>query len=173
MNNRLEQGRMRAGLGQIIFLLLILSSQCFPQSFPQSTKFTINLQAEAIIPGPYILLGDISQISLNDTSLARKLSALILTNAAVPGEAKEITISFIKKRIREVGLELSQISFKGPRVIRIKTLENNILNFFMNQYLAFSDFSIFTYANALDFFVSFSSVFNNSDLLSLSKRILV
>ncbi|MBN2090276.1 hypothetical protein JW964_11750 [candidate division KSB1 bacterium] len=160
---------MRAGSGLTIFLLLFLNRFCFSQSFPEVPKFTINLQAEAIIPGPYILLGEVSQISLSDSSLARKLSSVILTKAAVPGEAKEITISFIKKRIREIGLELSQISFKGPRVIRIKTLENNILNFFIDQYLAFSNYSI-TMANSPVSFAFFSSFKENNNHILLSNR---
>ncbi len=155
---------MRTGSGMIIFWLLFLNIYCFSQSYPEAPKLTINLQTEVIIPGPYIKLGDISQISLSDSSLAKKLSSLILSKAAVPGEAKEITISLIKKRIREVGLELSQINFKGPRVIRIKTLENNILNFFIDQYLAFFDLL----NNIANFPVSFAPFSSNRSNCSLN-----
>jgi len=91
-------------------------------------RITVNFHPEAISIGPKIKLGEISQISVKNQRLRCALDSLVITDAAISGEAKEISISFIKKKLRESGLDLNQICFKGSRIIRITTLTDNLIN---------------------------------------------
>ncbi|MCI0511751.1 hypothetical protein L0128_00890 [candidate division KSB1 bacterium] len=115
-----------------VFFFVIFSWQ----ARANEPKFTLNFRSEAVIPGPQILLGEISQIEVPDLKIRKQLMRLPVTTAAVPGEAKEISLSLIKRRIQEAGFKLETISFKGPKSIRITTLPDDLIRLYIEDPMA-------------------------------------
>lgn len=128
-----------------LFLFVIFSWQ----ARANEPKFTLNFRSEAVIPGPQILLGEISQIEVPDLKIRKQLMRLPVTTAAVPGEAKEISLSLIKRRIQEAGFKLETISFKGPKSIRITTLPDDLIRLYIEDPISkntsYSDLTMLAY----------------------------
>ena len=110
-----------------IMILLCLHGY-INSGFGAVKQFTINFRTESKAVGPNILLGEISQVVVKDPKLKKKLDRLVITKAAPPGEAREITRSLIKKRIRASGFNLHQIIFNGPNTMRVTTIQNKIIH---------------------------------------------
>jgi len=110
-------------------LLLIF---CFLMGYnlaPAKTiLLTINFRTESKVIGPNIKLGEIGQIMVTDQKVKQQLNNLVIAKAAPPGEALEITRSYIKKCIREHGFNLNSIIFNGPKTIRITTIQNRLIH---------------------------------------------
>ncbi|MBN2091342.1 hypothetical protein JW964_17150, partial [candidate division KSB1 bacterium] len=102
-------------------------------SYSEVKQFTINFRTESKVVGPSVLLGEISQIVIKDEKLKKKLAHLVITKAAPPGEAREITKSMIKKRIQASGFDLNQIILNGPNTMRVTTIQNKIIHLKLND----------------------------------------
>lgn len=117
--------------------LFLISILLLPASlFAEVSQFTINFKTESIVIGPQITLGEVGQIIVADKALRHRLNQLEITKAAPPGEAKEITVSQIKKCVREEGFDLAHIIFKGPKILRITTLPDKLINLIIEDKLA-------------------------------------
>lgn len=118
------------GYFQLFFIILLgLTSG----SYAKNQQFTLKFSSESIVIGPQIVLGEICEIAVKDTSQLVMIKKLVVGDAAPPGEAREISLSLIKKYIRESGFDLKQINFKGPKIIRITTIQNKLIDLWIDD----------------------------------------
>jgi hypothetical protein len=102
-------------------------------------QFTISFHSESVVVGSEISLGEIGKIVLNNEKLCKRLSSLVIAEAAPPGETREISLSYIKKRLKELGFDIQQIHFKGPKVLRITTMPNKLIDLLIEDKIASRD----------------------------------
>lgn len=96
----------------------------------------IELKSNPYILGPGIKLGDIAVISLKDQFIINELRKLNIGLAAPPGEAKEITRSFIRAKIRETKFFEFAKCVNGPRLVAVHTIPDKLRNMFMHEGIA-------------------------------------
>jgi len=97
---------------------------------------SINLKARSVILGPQIKLGDLSHIYVSNTRKKVTIGKVTLGAAPPPGESTEISLNYIKRRLRTEGLEEYIQYLKGPRTIRVITAQNEIDKAFSREELA-------------------------------------
>lgn len=82
----------------------------------------IELCDEVKISGPKITVGEIAQISgLADEDMLRKVKAIVVGNAALPGQSRNVSINYVKIRLRQNGIDPSGFTFKGPQSVLVTT----------------------------------------------------
>lgn len=91
-------------------------------------QFRIFFQTESIVIGTQISLGEIAKIVASDEKIGLTLRGLKISEAAPPGETREVTLSYVKKCIKESGYNLQQFQFSGPRILRITTMPTKIID---------------------------------------------
>lgn len=101
-----------------------------------NSQLTISFHSESVVVGEEISLGEIGKIVLNNDKLCEKLSNLVIAEAAPPGETRELSLSHIKKCIKELGFNLELIQFYGPKVLRITTIPNKIIDLLIEDKMA-------------------------------------
>lgn len=118
------------GKAAFIFIVIFLTVAI---THAQEVKYTINLKTESIVIGPQITLGDIAQIQVIDDTYKTRLCALILCISPPPGEARELSMGFIERKIKEAGFNPKMISFSGPKIVRITAAQIEIHKIFFRE----------------------------------------
>jgi len=86
-----------------------------------------------------IRLGEIAKIKSEDSALLKKLSAIYIAKAPLPGKSRRIDESVIRIRLQQNGIDLSQIRLRVPKKVEVsrssieiskKKIEKIILDFF-------------------------------------------
>jgi flagellar basal body P-ring formation protein FlgA len=68
-----------------------------------------------------IRLGDISDIRNGDPALIQKLQDLVIGAAPLPGKRRNLDASYIRERLKQSGVDLSQVAFQSSEIIEIST----------------------------------------------------
>ena len=71
---------------------------------------TLVLKDEAYVRGPRVLLGEVAEI---EGTLAPELESIELGTAALPGDSKRLNAALVESRIRNAGLDLSDVEVSG------------------------------------------------------------
>ena len=127
---------MRMYFRIMLVLSLIFGFGILP-AFSETPQLTISFHSESVVVGPEISLGEIGKIVINNEMLCKTLRDLIIAEAAPPGETREISLSYIKKCIKELGFNLQEIQFNGPKVLRITTMPNKLIDLLIEDQTAF------------------------------------
>lgn len=90
---------------------LMLSSSAFAEGT------TIAIAERSEVQGRMIRLGDIARIVTEDKALADKLSALEIQTAPLPGQTLTVDPNFIRTRLRQAHVDLTQIQLTLPQKI--------------------------------------------------------
>ena len=75
---------------------------------------TIRVFKRAEIKGDKIQLGKIATISGGDSELIKKLRAIVISKAPLPGKSRMIDEDYIKIRLKQNDIDLSQIRLLAP-----------------------------------------------------------
>jgi flagella basal body P-ring formation protein FlgA len=89
-------------------------------------SLSINLKSKALVIGPKIRLGEVGVIEGANRKIKAALDSLVLGQAAPPGESRELTLSYIKNKMRAAGLKKYIRFIKGPKIIRVTTAHTQI-----------------------------------------------
>lgn len=116
-----------------ILLLSLGTGSSQKTSSRYSGQFSINLKAKVLVIGPIITLGDIGSIVIADSIKRTQLSELKIVDAPPPGESTEISLSYVKKRLRAAGLEDLISLLRGPSIIRVTTAQDEIDKAFVRE----------------------------------------
>ena len=80
---------------------------------------TIRVFKRAEIKGDKIQLGKISTISGGDSELIKKLRAIVISKAPLPGRSRMIDEDYIKIRLKQNSIDLSQIRLLVPEKVEV------------------------------------------------------
>lgn len=97
----------------------------------------INLKPKSVVLGPKIRLGDLGNIRISDSRRKSKICNLLLGTAPPPGESTEITLSYIRRRLKTEGLGDFIPFVNGPKTMRVITAQNEIDKAFLREQLAY------------------------------------
>jgi len=98
--------------------------------------FAINLRPRSVVLGPNVTLGDLGNIYLSDRNRRKILSQIDLGQAPPPGEGREISLSYIKRRLRTEGLGEFIALLSGPKRVRVITAQIEIDKAFLSEQFA-------------------------------------
>lgn len=121
-------------VGALLLLSISVSGKNNSGHNNNHSKATIELLSKKVILGPKINLGDVCDFKNMDTKIVHKLSSIILGIAPPPGESKEITRSFIKRRLIGAGFKNYIDYIEGPKRIQVTTAQNEIDKAFLGEY---------------------------------------
>lgn len=85
-----------------------------------SADITLNDTAEAKYQ--YVKLGDLAGVSGVSEEEAAKINGIFCGSAPGPGEVREITVDYIKMRLRQSGFDPKSFKFAGAEAVRLKTV---------------------------------------------------
>ncbi|MBN1349148.1 hypothetical protein JXJ21_07055 [candidate division KSB1 bacterium] len=94
--------------------------------FSQDSRFTIKLKTQSLVIGSKITLGDIAQVQVKDKADQSRLCTVILSDSPPPGEAKELSMNFILRKVKEAGYKPDAIIFTGPKIVRITAAQVDV-----------------------------------------------
>ena len=122
----------------IAFVLLSCSflGQATYSSVAQESNhqpFAINLRPRSVVLGPNVKLGDLGKIRIADRTRRKMLSQIDLGQAPPPGEGREISLSYIKRRLRTAGLSEFIALLSGPKRVRVITAQVEIDKAFLSE----------------------------------------
>jgi hypothetical protein len=120
---------MLIGTLLIISITLFLSSyNALSQGIPLNSNrnLSINLKSKALVLGPKIKLGDIGKVIVPDSLKKLQLSSIELGEAPPPGESSDLSLNYIKRRLKSAGFEEFISYIKGPKTIRVTTAQVEI-----------------------------------------------
>ncbi|MBW2359225.1 MAG: hypothetical protein JRF21_11320 [Deltaproteobacteria bacterium] len=80
---------------------------------------TIEVLEKARIEEDRILLGKIAHIRGEDPELVHKLWAIVIGKAPLPGKSRQIDEDYVKIRLKQNGIDLSQIRLQVPEKIEV------------------------------------------------------
>ncbi|MCS6860473.1 MAG: flagellar basal body P-ring formation chaperone FlgA [Abditibacteriales bacterium] len=80
---------------------------------------TITIAERSEVQGRTIRLGDVARIATEDKELADRLSALEIQTAPLPGQTLTVDPNFIRTRLRQARIDLSQIQLTVPPKILV------------------------------------------------------
>jgi len=80
---------------------------------------TIKVLKKAEIEKDRIRLGKIAGIRGEDPDLVQKLRAIVIGKAPLPGESRQIDENYIKIRLKQNGIDLSQINLQAPQKVEV------------------------------------------------------
>lgn len=74
----------------------------------------VRVHPQPSVTGPEILLGEIAAVETADPSLRKRLTGLSVGRAALPGQARELSVGTMRVRLRQAGLPERQIRIEAP-----------------------------------------------------------
>ena len=80
---------------------------------------TIKVFKKAEIKGDKVRLGRIATIRGEDSQMINKLSAIVISKAPLPGKSRRIDEDYIKIRLKQNGIDLSQIRLLVPGKVEV------------------------------------------------------
>ena len=81
-----------------------------------SERIVVTLRDAARIGSPVIRISDIADLSGGDEALRKRIAALDLEDAPLPGDTLEITPPQVEFRLRLAGIEVDRVAIRGPAV---------------------------------------------------------
>jgi len=114
-------------------VLLAQGAIASPDRKDSGEKFSISLKARAVVLGPEVKLGDISNVVIPDHNKRNQLASIVIGQAPPPGESSEISLTYIKRCLKLHGFEKYLSVIDGPRTIRIITAHVEIDKAFLRQ----------------------------------------
>jgi len=106
--------RLIAGTTLILAAVLSLSVNAF------AADITLNDSVEAKYQ--YVTLGDLAVVSGVSEEDAAKINGIFCGSAPSPGEVREISVDYIRMRLRQSGFDPKEFKFKGADAVRLKTV---------------------------------------------------
>lgn len=85
----------------------------------QAFAGTLVLKEEAYVRGPYVLLGEVADITGPE---AQMLSRIEVTLAAMPGSTKRFDAALVESQLRRAGIEIAEWDIQGNRHVLATTL---------------------------------------------------
>jgi flagella basal body P-ring formation protein FlgA len=123
----------------IIFLPLFFGVPEFIREIDAADLTRISILPNVQIDGDDILLGKIAGIEGHDPLLTQKLSSIVVGRVPLPGESRTLAIKTFKSRLKQNGINLSQLALHIPAKVvvtrnyieisreKIKTLVSNYI----------------------------------------------
>ena len=121
----------------VSFLLLVI-----PGYLSAAGITTVTVFEKAEIQKDKIRLGEIAKIRGEDRKLNQELKAVVIGTAPLPGKSRRIDGDYIKIRLKQNRIELSQISLHVPKKVEVsrsfveipkKKIEKIVLDFICKQ----------------------------------------
>lgn len=100
-----------------VTLLALTLGQWAAAQDESKTQTTITIAERSEVQGRTIRLGDIARIATEDEELADKLSAIEIQTAPLPGQTLTVDPNFVRTRLRQARIDLSQIQLTVPQKI--------------------------------------------------------
>lgn len=79
-------------------------------------RIVVTLRDAARIGSPVIRISDIADLNGGDEALRKRIAALDLEDAPLPGDTLEITPPQVEFRLRLAGIEVDRVAIRGPAV---------------------------------------------------------
>ena len=79
----------------------------------------IRIPAETEVDGDKITLGGIAAIEASDPRITTRLEGVVIGNSPSPGKSRTLDAKFVRKRIRQAGIDFSAMVLEIPPKIRI------------------------------------------------------
>jgi len=118
-------------------LLTVHSLNAFSDTPEKSNNLSISLKARSVVLGPYVKLGDVGNLIIPNNKTRIQIASVIIGKAPPPGEAREISLNYIKRCLKSSGFE-EYISFlNGPKTVRVITAHVEIDKAFLQQEFAY------------------------------------
>jgi flagella basal body P-ring formation protein FlgA len=102
-----------------VFFLLQVTLVAPPVCFCTGGVATVVVAENTEISGDRVVLGDIASISGSDPGLVRKIQVAYVGAAPLPGKSRNLDERRLKGRIKQAGIDMSQITFHIPRQVII------------------------------------------------------
>ena len=121
-----------------MFFLFSLLSLGMPAHPTAAAITTISLSERSEVEKDKILLGKIATIKSEDHGFAGELRNMVIGKAPLPGKSRWINSDYIKIRLKQKGIDLSQVRLEGPEEIEVsmsfieiskEKIEKVVLNF--------------------------------------------
>jgi flagella basal body P-ring formation protein FlgA len=80
---------------------------------------SVRVFKRSVVKSDEILLGKIAEIKGDKRALIRKLSDIVIGKAPLPGKSRQIDEDYLKIRLKQNGIDLSQINLLFPSKIEI------------------------------------------------------
>lgn len=103
----------------LIIVSILFLSLFHSNSFATSKSIRIKMHPESHISSQDIRLGDISEIKSNNWEQTKKLGDIIIGTAPIPGRSRYIKRNDITVKLKQNGIDLSQIDLESPEKIQI------------------------------------------------------
>ena len=100
-----------------VFVFLMLTEMSGQLSALEMT--TVRVLKNAWVEEDEIRLGEISEIFGKDRTLVQRLQGIVLAKAPHPGRPRYIGEDYIRMRLRQKGIDLSQISLIAPDSVKV------------------------------------------------------
>lgn len=110
--------KLRGVLGILVlaFSMLILGTPLVQATDSEVVILTLPEQAQ--VQGSIILLGDIGEIR-GPVDLAAQIAAVNAGTAPVAGSSRRLTKGQIEVRLRQAGIDLSKVEFRGSEIVQV------------------------------------------------------
>jgi flagella basal body P-ring formation protein FlgA len=108
-------------LSAVVWLLLPFCLPGIPVPLYAADITTIRFLESAEIDTDRIRLGGIAEIKGEDQEMVQKLRAIVIGQAPLPGESTHINEEYVKTRLKQNSVDLSQIRIEGSRNIKISS----------------------------------------------------
>jgi len=107
-------------IGNVVLLLvvsvLVVYSSC-PLFCAEVTTVTIPERAE--VKPDVIRLGKIARVKGGDPELIEKMRSVVIGKSPLPGESSRLNEDYVKIRLKQNGIDLSQVRLEAPEKIKI------------------------------------------------------
>jgi len=86
---------------------------------PAAGLTTITMLEKAEVEPEVIMLGKISRIKGNDAQLIKKLQVIEVARSPLPGKSRQIDDDYVRIRLRQNGIDLSEIQLEGMKKVEV------------------------------------------------------
>ena len=108
-------------LPAIVWLLVAFCLPGIPRPLYAAEITAIRFLESAEIDTDRIRLGGIAEIKGEDQEMVQKLRAIVIGKAPLPGESTHISEEYVKMRLKQNSVDLSQISIAGSKNIKVSS----------------------------------------------------
>jgi flagella basal body P-ring formation protein FlgA len=125
-------------IAAIAWVLIVLPLPGLPGHIFAAGICTVQVFERSEVNYDKIRLGEIAKIKSEDSALLKKLSAIFIAKAPLPGKPRRIDESVIRNRLQQNDIDLSQIRLRVPKKVEVtrsfieiskKKIEKIILDF--------------------------------------------
>ncbi len=79
----------------------------------------VTLHEEALIEGRRIELGEVAKV-VGEGKQAEALAATDIGPAPLPGSSREVSVGYVKMRLRRAGVDCGRLRFEGAEEVRVR-----------------------------------------------------